>query len=97
MYIVHVSILVKEEYLSSFKQATIINASNSLKESGVIRFDVLQDSDVPCQFVLVEMYNTQADQLKHRETEHFKNWRAAITNMLVQPYSFKKYNNVFTD
>ncbi|USK36567.1 antibiotic biosynthesis monooxygenase (plasmid) [Bacillus sp. F19] len=91
MHIVHVSIRVKEEYLSSFKEATAENAKHSLQEAGVIRFDVLEKRDDPCEFLLVEVYNTLEDQLNHRETEHFKKWRIAVTKMLIEPYTFTKY------
>lgn len=96
MYIVHVSIQVKEEHLDSFKKVTAENASNSLQEPGIIRFDVLQNLDDPCQFLFIEIYNSPKDQLKHRETEHFKKWRNAVTSMLKEPYIINKYNNVFS-
>lgn len=94
MYIVHVSIRVKEEHLSSFKEETSENAADSLKENGVILFDVMQERENPCQFLLVEVYNTPKDQLKHRETEHFKKWSTAVTNMLAEPYTLKKYKKI---
>lgn len=95
VFIVHVSIKVKEEHIAAFKEATIENAEKSLNETGVARFDVLQQQDDPTKFLLVEVYYTSEDQLKHRETEHFKKWRATITNLIAEPYQFIKYDNVF--
>ncbi len=94
MYIVHVSIKVKNECIEEFRQATIENAKNSLSEDGIARFDVLQEQEDPSRFLLEEVYYTTEDQLKHRETEHYKKWRAAIDDLLAQPYTFVKYNGV---
>lgn len=94
MYTVHVSIRVKEEHISTFKEVSAENAKYSLQEAGVIRFDVLQQQDDPCEFLFVEVYKAPEDQQSHRQTAHFKKWRAAVTNMLATPYSFKLYNHV---
>lgn len=72
---VHVFIGVKEEYVVQFKEATIENARNSYEESGVVRFEVLQQQDEPGKFVLEEIYLSSDDQLKHRATEHYKKWK----------------------
>lgn len=94
MYIVHVSIKVKNECIEEFKKATIENAKNSINEAGIARFDVLQEQEDPSRFLLEEVYYTTEDQLKHRETEHYKKWRAAIDDLLAQPYTFVKYHGV---
>lgn len=95
MYIVHVSIKVKNEYISKFREATIENAQNSVREDGIARFDVLQQQDDQSRFLLVEVYYSPEDQLKHRETEHFKKWRTIISDLLSEPYTFVKYDNTF--
>ena len=46
MYIVHVHVHVKAELIEAFKKATIENASNSVEEAGIARFDVIQRADV---------------------------------------------------
>ena len=56
MLVVHVHVHVKPEYVEAFKQATLANARESLKEPGVARFDVVQQQDDPARFVLVEVY-----------------------------------------
>ena len=43
MNIVHVQVRVKPESIEAFRQATIENARQSVKEPGIARFDVLQD------------------------------------------------------
>lgn len=97
MLMVHVHFHVKEDQVEAFKAATLENARNSIQESGVARFDALQQQDDPSRFVLVEVYRTPEDQLKHRETAHFAAWRAAVLDMLVEPYTFVKYDGLFPD
>ena len=97
MYIVHVHVHVKPEAVEAFRQATIDNASNSVREAGVARFDVIQQSDDPTRFVLVEVYRTPEDQLKHRETAHYQRWRDAVAEMMTEPRTAIKYTNVFPD
>lgn len=94
MHIVHVSIKVKKEYIEAFKQASMENSRCSLLETGVARFDVLQQQEEPARFLLAEAYYTAEDQLKHRETEHFKKWKASTAEMLEEAYTFIKYSNV---
>ncbi|MCU0510447.1 MAG: antibiotic biosynthesis monooxygenase, partial [Anaerolineae bacterium] len=54
MQVVFVHCHVKPEHVDAFKAACVDNASNSVQESGVARFDVVQSADDPTRFVLVE-------------------------------------------
>ena len=45
MFIVHVFVHVKPDQIEAFKAATLKNARNSLQESGIGRFDVIQKLD----------------------------------------------------
>ena len=47
---------VKPEFVEAFKQATIENASNSVMEAGIARFDVIQQADDPTKFILVAVF-----------------------------------------
>lgn len=95
MFIIHVFFNVKEECIDRFKEITIENAQNSLKEEGVVRFDVIQQQDNNSQFMLQEIYLSPSEQLKHRDSEHFKKWKSEVSDLLVHGYSFVKYDNVF--
>ncbi len=95
MLIVHVHAHVKPEFVEPFKQATVENASESLKEAGIARFDVAQQSDDPTRFVLVEVYRDAAATGKHKETAHYKKWAAAVADMLAEPRWRNAYGNVF--
>lgn len=97
MIIVHVIVSVKLEFVEDFIQATIINASNSVKEPGIARFDVIQDEADPTKFVLVEVYRSPDDLAKHKETQHYKLWRKDVEKMMAEPRSSTKYRNIFPD
>jgi len=97
MYIVHVHVRVKPEYLHAFKNATLTNAQNSLLEPGVARFDVIQQFDDPNRFVLVEVYRTIDDPAKHKATEHYKVWRDTVAEMMAEPRQSEKFENIFPD
>jgi (4S)-4-hydroxy-5-phosphonooxypentane-2,3-dione isomerase len=95
MVVVHVHVQVKPERVDEFIEATVENASNSLQEHGVTRFDVLQQQDEPTRFILTEVYRTPEDAARHKETEHYQVWRDAVAEMMAAPRSSVKFDNVF--
>ena len=97
MFIVHVQIHVKSDAVETFKAATLANARASRLEPGIVRFDVVQQSDDPTRFVLVEVYRDPAAQLAHRETAHYPIWRDTVADMMAEPRTAVKYSNVFPD
>jgi quinol monooxygenase YgiN len=97
MHIVHVFIHVKPDRLEEFKQATEANASASLQEAGVARFDFLQQADDPTRFVLVEVYRTLEDAAKHKESAHYNRWREAVEPLLAEPRTRAVYRNLYPD
>ena len=97
MLIVHVHVHVKEDSVEAFKQATLANARHSVQEPGIARFDVVQQQDDPTRFVLVEVYRTADDPAKHKETAHYQAWRDTVADMMAEPRSSVKYDNVHPD
>ena len=95
MLIVHVHVHVKPDAIEAFKTATIANASNSVKEAGIARFDVIQQSDDPSRFILVEVYRTVEATVAHKETAHYATWRDTVASMMAEPRSSVKLSNVF--
>ncbi|MCS7315123.1 MAG: putative quinol monooxygenase [Bryobacterales bacterium] len=95
MLIVHVHAHVKPEFVEAFRQATIENARESVKEPGVARFDVIQQSDDPTRFILVEVYRTPEAPAQHKETAHYQRWRDTVAEMMAEPRTSVKYTNVF--
>ncbi len=97
MLVVHVHVHVKEDKIEEFKKISIENAQNSTKEPGIARFDVIQQNDDKSKFVLTEVYKTTEDPAKHKETEHYKKWRDAVTEMMTEPRFSVKFTNLFPD
>jgi len=95
MFIAHVFVHVKADQVEAFKAASIENASNSLQEPGVARFDVIQQQDDPTRFLLVEVYRTADDPAKHKETAHYQKWRDTVDEMMAEPRAAIKYDNVY--
>ena len=97
MLIVHVHVHVKPEHVEAFKTATLANARASVREPGIARFDVMQQSDDPTRFVLVEAYRTAAAPAAHKETAHYAAWRDAVAPMMATPRTSVKFANLFPD
>ncbi|MGQ9489967.1 MAG: putative quinol monooxygenase [Anaerolineae bacterium] len=95
MLIVHVHVHVKPECVDAFREATIENARHSVQEPGVARFDVIQQTDDPTRFVLVECYRTAEAPAQHKETAHYLKWRDTVADMMAEPRTSVKYTNVF--
>jgi len=95
MLIVHVHVHVKSECIEAFKAASMENARNSVKEPGIVRFDVVQQVDDPARFVLIEVYRAVDDSVRHKETAHYAIWRDAVAEIMAEPRFSIKYDNVF--
>lgn len=97
MIIVHVHVHVKPEYVEAFKEATIQNARQSVQEPGIARFDVIQSTEDPTRFILVEVYRTPEDPARHKETTHYQVWRDTVAEMMAEPRTSIKYTNIYPD
>lgn len=85
------------DQVEAFKAATIANASDSVREPGIARFDVIQQDGDPTRFVLVEVYRDADAPARHKETAHYLRWRDAVAPMMASPRSGVRYANVFPD
>ncbi len=95
MQVVFVHVHVKPESVEAFREACIDNASNSIQEPGVARFDVVQSTDDPARFVLIEAYRTPDAPAKHKKTAHYNRWRDTVAGMMAEPRTAVKYESVF--
>ena len=94
MLVVHVDVRVKPECVEAFKQASLENAKQSVKEPGIARFDVIQRVDDPARFVLVEAYRSDDAPAKHKETAHYLKWRDTVAPMMAEPRVSVKFTSV---
>ena len=97
MFIVHVDIRVRPESVEDFKKACADNAQNSVKEAGIVRFDVIQQSDDPTRFVLVEAYLDDSGVEKHKQTAHYNKWRQTVEKMIVGERTRTRFNPVWPE
>lgn len=95
MIIVQVYIHVKPEFVDAFRAASLDNASHSVQEPGVIRFDVLQQDDDPTRFQLIEIYRDAEAPVAHKATAHYARWRDTVEPMMAEPRTNKKFRAAF--
>jgi quinol monooxygenase YgiN len=92
--VVHVHARVKLEAIEAFRGASIDNARHSVREPGVARFDVVQSTEDPTRFVLVEVYRTPDAPAAHKQTAHYARWRDAVADLMAEPRTAARYVNV---
>ena len=97
MTIVHVHVRVKADCIEAFKQATMANARESVKEQGIARFDFVQQQDDPARFVVVEAFRTEDAPAAHKETRHYQIWRDTVAPMMAEPRTSVKFGTVFPE
>lgn len=97
MLCVHIHVHVKADSVEAFKQATLANARESIKEPGIARFDVLQQQDDPTRFIFIEAYRTPEAPASHKETKHYQTWRDTVAPMMAEPRASVKFTNVFPE
>ena len=91
--LVHVA--VKSEHIDDFIEATRRNHEASTQEPGNRRFDVLQSSNDPSQFVLYEAYAGAQDAAAHKETAHYLAWRETVAGWMAEPRRGVPYTGLF--
>jgi autoinducer 2-degrading protein len=97
LLVVHVHAHVKPDGVEAFRAASLDNARASVREPGVARFDVVQSTDDPTRFVLVEVYRNADAPAAHKQTAHYARWRDAVNDLMAEPRTSSRYVNVFPD
>lgn len=97
LIVVHVHVRVKPEGLEAFRAASIENSRESLKEPGIARFDVVQSTEDPTRFVLVEVYRSAEAPAAHKATAHYARWRDAVADLMAEPRTSARFVNVAPD
>src|SRR5262245_14826441 len=94
LVVVHVHARVKPDAIEGFRAASIDNARHSVQEPGVARFDVVQSTEDPTRFVLVEVYRTPDAPAAHKATTHYARWRDTVADLMAEPRTAARYVNV---
>lgn len=95
MHVLMVSIHLKPGKADEFTALARENIRETLKESGVVRFDVLQQEDDPNRFVLFEVYRNPGDHATHKLTPHYRAWNLAAEPLMAEPRTRAIYTSVF--
>jgi autoinducer 2-degrading protein len=95
MIVTLVHVWVKENFVEEFIKVTIENHIQSVKESGNLRFDILQDAENPAKFVLYEAYESEAAAAAHKETNHYLKWRNTVADWMMQPRQGVRHNIIY--
>lgn len=97
MVVTTVLVKVKPECISGFIAECTKNHQNSIQESGNRRFDILQSSDDPADFLLYEAYETTEDAAAHKKTAHYEAWREAVAPMMEVPRRGISYKSIWPE
>ena len=92
MIVTCVHVYVKKEFVNDFISATIENHLETRKESGNLRFDVLQLDQLSQKFVLYEVFESEEAAAFHKTTPHYLKWRDTVQNWMEQPRQGVRYN-----
>ena len=91
---VTVFVHVLPDSVETFRAASLANAAASIREPGVVRFDVMQETADPTRFVLFEVYRGKEGAAAHKQTAHYETWRDTVAPMMAEPRTSKSYATV---
>jgi len=94
MYVVCVTIWVKEEFAEQFLAASLENARATRAEPGNLRFDISRGADDPTRFFFYEAYRDQEAFRAHHDTAHYPKWRETVDDWMAQPRQGVKYQGL---
>jgi len=92
MIVTCVYVHVKSDAINSFINATIENHNEAIREPGNLRFDLVQEADNQCRFMIYEAYESEESAQNHKTTSHYLKWRDAVADFMKEPRVGVKYN-----
>ncbi|WNK20178.1 putative quinol monooxygenase [Halomonas piscis] len=85
MYCIIVQTQLKPGKREAFLRAMLPNAEASVREEpGCHVFDVLEDQENPDLFHLYEIYESKEALAEHKTTEHYKESRAVVNELIAE-------------
>lgn len=70
---------IKPEFIDAYKEAILEDARESIKEEGIIRFEVFQDAEDPSHFSLLEVYRDMEAREFHMRQAYLLKFRDTVT------------------
>ncbi len=92
MIVTCVHVHVKPEKVDDFLEAIIENHKGSVREPGNVRFDVLQQADDQCRFMIYEVFESEEAAKAHKETTHYLKWRDTVKEYMADERFGVRYN-----
>ncbi len=93
---IHIVVRVepKPDKLEAFLELATYDATNSRKEPGCVRFDVLRQNDNPHRFAFYEVYRDEDAVKAHQQTAHYARWKKEIEAIQAYPRTSDKFSTV---
>lgn len=85
MIVTCVYVVIKPGTEKRFVEETTLNHFESVKEPGNFRFDLIQQADDPCRFMIYEAYESESAAAAHKLTRHYLQWRDSVADMMAEP------------
>lgn len=92
MLVTCVYVHVKPEAVNDFIGASVLNHKGSVEEPGNLRFDLVQQADDPCRFMLYEAFESEQSAAIHKTMDHYLKWRDNVKDMMAEPRYGVRYN-----
>jgi autoinducer 2-degrading protein len=92
MIVIVVQINVKPECTESFVNESQFMQNKSQKEPGCVGYQILRRIDNPDRFTFIETFESEEAISAHKETAHFKQWRANVYEMMASDRIAGQYN-----
>jgi (4S)-4-hydroxy-5-phosphonooxypentane-2,3-dione isomerase len=92
MVVTCVHVNIKPEAVNDFIEASVMNHEGSIKEPGNLRFDILQQADNTCRFMLYEAFESEEAVEVHKATSHYLKWRDTVKDMMAETRYGVRYN-----
>ncbi len=89
------SIHIKPECEDEFLAVTAPFAGDSLRESGLISFALLQQVNNPAHFSMFDVYHDDAAREAHLNSTHYQVWLDAITPLLAESMMLLPFTPIF--
>lgn len=95
MEVTLVEINVQPEKVDEFLEVFHANHSGAVKEPGNLRFDVLQDENVPTRFFIYEAYQDNDAVLAHKKTPHYLKCVEALEGIMSGPRKKTTFKGIY--
>jgi autoinducer 2-degrading protein len=86
-----VYVRVLPEHVERFIALTKRNHTESVKEPGNLRFDVIQQADDKSSFMLYEAWVSDEAAAAHKLTPHYATWKEEVEPMMAEPRKGVRY------